>query len=68
MKAYRQRDLFAVARKSRATRRRPAGDKLITRRELRASLALYSPTGSGAVPDSGRIVLDIEPLASEATE
>lgn len=58
---HRQPDLFAPPRKPRAARK-AEGDRLITRRELRASLALYSPTGT-ADPDAlrrDRVALGIE--------
>ena len=59
MKPHRQPDLFA-SRKPRAARRKPDGDRLITRRELRASLALYSPSGRGELPDAGSDALGLE--------
>ena len=65
MRNHRQPDLFA-SRKPRAARRKAEGDRLITRRELRASLALYSPSGTAAVPDDGRN--DLELMGPKAAE
>lgn len=67
---HRQPNLFSPFRKPRAARRKDSGDRLITRRELRASLALFSPTGTADVTASlvrdGREALGIE--QAEAAE
>lgn len=57
MKSRRQPDLFA-SRKPRAVRRKGEADRLLTKRELRASLALYSPTGRADLPDSTSMALE----------
>lgn len=65
MNSRRQPDLFAPSRKPRAARRKEPGDKLIIRRELRASLALYSPTGRAELPEGGKDALGIEQEAAD---
>ncbi len=60
---HRQLDLFAPSRKPRAAYRKAQGDKLITRREFRAAMALYAPPADTDTADelrAGRIALGIE--------
>jgi hypothetical protein len=68
MKNRRQPDMFA-SRKPRAARRKPEGDRAVTKRDLRASLALFSPTGSGVLPvresgDGGLGLEQVEEVSS----